>query len=96
MAGSLDGTLQFFLQRRTGTGSWTTIATSSSLTVTLADPTTGTDSVSGNISVSFSSTTLNWNRAAQYRILVRKSLTDTAISTSFSAAEGRIYSVSIE
>lgn len=96
MAGSLDGDIRFFLQRKTGTGAWTTIDTSTNLSATLPDPDTGTDTDSGILTATFNAATLNWSTAAQYRILIRKNLTDSSTSTAFSAAEGRTQSVTVE
>lgn len=95
MAGNITGTITFFLQRRLTTGAWTTIDTSDTLSINISDPDVETVVDSGDISVTFNAATLDWAVGAQYRIQVRKSLTDSASAISITAAEGRMYSVSI-
>ena len=94
MAGNIKTTLQFFLQRRTGTGAWSTIDTSDTLLVTSTD--VGQNfTTAGKISVTFNAATLNWTNNAQYRMLVRKKIVDNAsVGFSLSTAHGNIEGVS--
>ena len=94
MAGFIDGNIQFFLQRRVTTGAWTTIVTSTQIAIETINDVPLTEIITGTALATFNAATLDWSTGAQYRILVRRDLDDSASSVNITSAETRVYSVS--
>ena len=94
MAGFIDGNIQFFLQRRVTTGAWTTIVTSTQIAIETINDVPLTEIITGTALATFNAATLDWSTAAQYRILVRRDLDDSAGSVNITSAETRVYGVS--